>query len=603
VASTIQVEPDSLTADALDLADSQVSIVPPMAMAPAADPVSQGVAAVLETHSGALTAVVDHSGALRAHGGAVLAQTAARLQATDQDNAATIAAVAGGTAPAATASVAALSVPPAPPDVTVAEIPALTPPPMLPGDQFSALIHGGPGSEGLLDFAEAWQAHAASLDDLADQVLFRGAAIDEHWTDGHQRAGSKTVQHGYWLRESAVRARTSAAAANDVADQFDAAKNATPSPEDFDYARREFLAAQTRRDPIGAAQAAREYTQMQAQAVDAATIYHKGVTDAVNRLATPLQTAPAIANGNAAQAADYHTVKQAPVSPDGDRRQNEIDAFKQVFGREPTSAADWETAAALDPHSYDPKYQGVGPQIKVVKIRPVPDQGVLRVSQWIPQRDVISFPPPNRDFGNDRGPDPHFDPGNTKVTTYIDYENGIVVMRQNPSIEETPDGGPGRVMVGEPQGSVMQATDGSVRIKYDAGNPFAPGIVRDPQGPFAGHAETVNGDLTFTPGAGGVQVGGTRTDYPSMEIYQDLPDGSTHTVLIDPAQSGSSLGPATNLPFHHDVGIGGKAFAPFDRGGWNPTFDVPVPLPSTQFGPVTSRPSVPPLPTGGAVQF
>lgn len=113
----------------------------------------------------------------------------------------------------------------------------------------------------------------------------------------------------------------------------------------------------------------------------------------------------------------------------------------------------------------------------------------------------------------------------------------------------------------------------------------------------------MNGDLVFTPGAGGVQVGGTRTDYPSMEIYQDLPDGSTHTALIDPAQSGGSLGPATNLPFHHDVGIGGKAFEPFDKDGWNPTYDVPAPLPSTPFGPVTNPPSVPPLATGGAVQF
>jgi hypothetical protein len=603
VASIIQVEPESLAADALDLADSQVPIVPPMAVAPAADPVSQGVAAVLEAHSGALTTVVEHSGALRVHGGAVLSQTVAALRGADQDNAATLAAVAGGTAPAAVPPVAALPVPSAPPDVMLPEIPALTPPPALPGDQFSALIHGGQGSSVLLDFADAWRANAASLDDLAHQVLFRGAAIDEDWIDGHQHAGSNTVQHGHWLRDCADRARTIAAAANDVADQFDAAKNATPAPKEFDAVRREFLAAQTRRDPMGAAQAAQEYAQLQARAVDAAMTYHGGVTGATNRLGTLLQTAPAIARGSGAQAVDYRTFKQAPPSPDGGRRQNEIDAFKQVFGREPTSAADWETAAALDPHSYDPEYKGVGPEIKVVKIRPVPGQGEVRVSQWIPQRDVSGFPPPNRDFGNNRGADPHFDPGNTKVTTYIDYENGIVVMRQNPSIEETPDGGPGRVLVGDPQGSVMQAPDGSVRVKYDAGNPFAPGMFRDPQGLFAGHEETVNGDLTFTPGVGGVQVGGTRTDYPSMEIYQDLPDGGTHTLLIDPAQSGSSLGPATNLPFHHDVGIGGKAFEPFDRGRWNPTYDVPAPLPSTQFGPVTSPPSVPPLPTGGAVQF
>jgi hypothetical protein len=533
----------------------------------------------------------------------VLSQTAAAQRGADQDNAATLAAVAGGAALSAAPPVAALPLPSAPTDVMLPEIPALTPPPALPGDQFSALIRRGPGSSGLLDFADAWRAHAASLDDLARQVLFRGAAIDEHWVDGHQHAGSNTVQHGHWLRDSADRARTVAAAANDVAGQFDAAKNAIPAPEEFDAVRHEFLTAQARRDPIGAAQAAQEYAQLQPRAVDDAMTYHGGVTVATNRLGTQLQTAPAIARGSGAQAVDYRTFKQAPPSPDGDRRQNEIDAFKQVFGREPTSAADWETAAALDPHSYDPRYNGVGPQIKVVKIRPVPGQGVVRASQWIPQRDVSSFPPPNRDFGNNRGADPHFDPENTKVTTYIDYENGIVVMPQNPSVEETPDGTPGRVMVGDPQGSVMQAPDGSVRVKYDAGNPFAPGIVRDSQGLFAGHQETVNGDLTFTPGAGGVQVGGTRTDYPSMEIYQDLPDGSTHTVLIDPAQSGSSLGPATNLPFHHDVGIGGNAFEPFDRSGWNPTYDVPAPLPSTQFGPVTSPPSVRPLPTGGAVQF
>jgi hypothetical protein len=59
VVGAIQVEPELLTADALDLADAQVPIVPPIAVPPAADPVSQGVAAVFEAHSGALTTVVD----------------------------------------------------------------------------------------------------------------------------------------------------------------------------------------------------------------------------------------------------------------------------------------------------------------------------------------------------------------------------------------------------------------------------------------------------------------------------------------------------------------------------------------------------------------
>lgn len=145
---------------------------------------------------------------------------------------------------------------------------------------------------------------------------------------------------------------------------------------------------------------------------------------------------------------------------------------------------------------------------------------MVRVSQWIEQRDVRSFPPWKRDLGNNRGANPNFDPEDTKVTTYIDYENGIVVLRQNPSVEENSTGGPGPVKVGIPKGSVTQLPDGSVRIKYDAGNPFAPGISADPKGPLMDHTVTVNGDLVFTPGPEGVQVNGTRSNYPSLRCIK-----------------------------------------------------------------------------------
>ena len=88
-----------------------------------------------------------------------------------------------------------------------------------------------------------------------------------------------------------------------------------------------------------------------------------------------------------------------------------------------------------------------------------------------------------------------------------------------------------------------------------------------------------------------------------MEVYQDMPDGSTHTVLTDRAASGQPWGPSVNLPFHHDVGIGPKAWEPFNTGGWNPQYDVPTPLPGTAFGPTWDVPSVPPLPTGGTHRF
>ncbi len=73
--------------------------------------------------------------------------------------------------------------------------------------------------------------------------------------------------------------------------------------------------------------------------------------------------------------------------------------------------------------------------------------------------------------------------------------------------------------------------------------------------------------------------------------------------LIDPAAAGGALGPSMNLPFHHDVGIGGKAFAPFDTGGWSPRYDAPTPLPGAAFGPVTTPPSVPALPSDGSTPF
>ncbi len=295
---------------------------------------------------------------------------------------------------------------------------------------------------------------------------------------------------------------------------------------------------------------------------------------------------------------------EGPNTPDeNERRHNQEEAFRKVFGRNPVSKSDWTTAASLDPHTYDPKFDGHESEVTVVRIRPVPGQGVVRSSQWIADRNVSSWPPGSYDLGNNRGPNSTFDPEDTKVTTTIDYDNGIVVMRQNPSVMENPDGSPGEVRCGTPSGTVTQLDDGSVRIKYDSANPFAPSIARDPSGPMQGHLATVNGDLVFAPGANGVTVDGTRTDYPSMEVYQDMPDGSSHTVLIDPADAAGRLGPMLNLPFHHDVGSGVKAFAPFDTGGWNPRYDVPTPLPGKAFGSVDDPPSVPPRPTGRTHHF
>ena len=341
------------------------------------------------------------------------------------------------------------------------------------------------------------------------------------------------------------------------------------------------------------AAAARQFAATIAARAAALSATDKDIAARISSATTDLNSSGFSEPPESIQALD---VPLAPPRQD-ERRRNQIEAFRKVFGRDPVSASDWTTAAGLDPHTYDPKFRGTNSDVEVVRIKPVPGQGVVRSSQWIPDREVRSFPPWTHDLGNDRGANAHFDPEDTKVTTIIDYDNGIVIMRQNPSVLENADGSPGEVRIGHPTGTVTQLQDGSVRIKYDSGNPFAPVWTRDST-TTGGHPVTVNGDLVFTPGANGVTVNGTRTDYPSMEVYQDMPDGTTRTVTIDNAAAGGQQGPMTNLPFHHDVGSGGNAFVPFDTDGWNTKYDVPAPPPATAFGSPDSPPSaVPPQST------
>ncbi|MCU1648312.1 MAG: hypothetical protein JWN03_8587 [Nocardia sp.] len=295
--------------------------------------------------------------------------------------------------------------------------------------------------------------------------------------------------------------------------------------------------------------------------------------------------------------------KTSDTRADPERIRTSAAAFEQVFGRPPVGTSDWATAESLNPKSYDPKYQGVEPEVRVVRITPVPGQGVVRTGQFIEQRDVTSTPkgtnPFPRDRGDNRTTDPNFDPEHTRVTAYVDYDNGIVVMRQNPSVEQNSDGTPGEVKVATPEGRVWQNPDGAVRVQYDAANPFAPSVAKS-HWALGDHTITVNGDLVFTPGDKGVQVNGTRTDYPSLEVYQDRPNGQTSTVAIDSAVTGRSWGPAMNLPFHHDIGSGAKAFSDFYD--WNPDYDTKTAIkPSTVFGPVTAPPHVPVLVPKGMI--
>lgn len=239
------------------------------------------------------------------------------------------------------------------------------------------------------------------------------------------------------------------------------------------------------------------------------------------------------------------------AEPESNRSQNQIDSFTRVFGRQPRSTSDWKTAAALDPHSYDPKNGGVPPNIVLGRIKPVPGQGVVRTNLFIPGRAVwdpqLDFPPVHNNLGDNRGFSPTADPEASRVAIYVDYENGLIVARQNPSIDENT----GQIRAGTPTVSAVQQSKGSVLIKYSAADPFSPGG----EGVAKAISFDVNGTIAIEPTAGGPRVGGTATNFPALEIYSERPGAPTTTLLQSwPLFKDDALGPAVGLWWHKPIG-------------------------------------------------
>lgn len=280
------------------------------------------------------------------------------------------------------------------------------------------------------------------------------------------------------------------------------------------------------------------------------------------------------------------------ASPDADRRSNELDAWIKQMGYPPSGPNQWKVAAMLDPTSYNPKNKGVPATIQLGKVTPQPGKGLVRIGWYIPAESVFNVP--HWDLGDNRGMDPNFDPESTRVAVYIDYETGLVICRQNPSVSTDGD-----VKVGSPEIKLQQKQGGQIRITYDAANALAP-----PGGNETGH--TVNGDIVVTPGYAGsptsagypTSVDGTIGDYPSLEVYQDNDLGQT-SVVSQYAATTDPTGPLRKLTQHHDVGTGSSAVDPFYNdpdhrhiGPRNPYLKYPDRYPDTTLGDPDNPPTV-----------
>ena len=247
-----------------------------------------------------------------------------------------------------------------------------------------------------------------------------------------------------------------------------------------------------------------------------------------------------------------------PLTPNGeadnvnlaDRRANQIAAFRQMYNRNPLSENDWRMAQVLDPHCYTPKTKGVLSTLTVGEFTPQPGRGVVTLNAFIPRDKVFNLG--SDDLGDMRGFDPYAAPESSRATIYIDYEHGLVVARQNPSVAES-----GEVRVGSPHVSASEGPDGQLNLKYDFTNPLVPG------GETPAHLmrETVRGAIAIPGGGQPPTVNGVMSNYPAVEVYSFPTNTSEPSTIYQYMPGGrstvgaeSAYGPLLNLPTERTVG-------------------------------------------------
>lgn len=281
--------------------------------------------------------------------------------------------------------------------------------------------------------------------------------------------------------------------------------------------------------------------------------------------------------GGLTQALGLLTANEGRVLPP---KENQENAFRKVFGRAPTSPADWQTAAMLDAHNYDPKYKGVQSEVSAAKIDPQPGKGVVQVNAFIPGQQVWNF---GHDKGDNRGFDMNAKPEQARGNLLIDYENGLVVARDNPSVSVES----GNVAVHKPDVTVAQGSHGSVNIKWDMADGFVPG------GAIAGKAtaHSVAGEMVVTPtDSGGYQIGGHMSDFPAYEVY-----GNGQPIYqYMPSMGYDERGPLVQLMGDHQFGNPGL-LDQFHVDGFKvfPPGPTSIRVDSVQLGPIDNVPTAP----------
>ena len=196
----------------------------------------------------------------------------------------------------------------------------------------------------------------SSYDDSATLTGLRGdldAAPTAHWSGRAAEAyGAANADHRRVVSELGTLDRR-------LADQIDrSAQIVTAGRRDLEAIREWVIAAAASvpRNRAGELMVAPIVQQGLAQLAEVVARANADLSTVGGDIATIDREFQALGFGK-----EFGGLPEAPrpiEKPESERTKNQVDAFREVVGRDPVSDSDWLTASALDPHSYDPKTQG-----------------------------------------------------------------------------------------------------------------------------------------------------------------------------------------------------------------------------------------------------
>ncbi len=258
------------------------AIPPPLP--PGSDPVSVAATNRVAVNAAKLSSQLAAGIPRLSEGGQAVTAALTGYVVTDAEGAAN---VGGQGTPAAAAAAVTPSDIPAPPAVTIPDLPfdmpaALATVPAEP-DMVDLALRSGAGESGLEPHATGWDTAATNLTQAAQSLQQIAGGLPASWQGQDAEALSVKLQDfGRWMENSATAAGAQANSARQVASHWSTAVADHPRAEDYEQTRQLFLAAAARAnagDPRGASEAAQhegEMTQMKEVSAKTMTTFGQG---------------------------------------------------------------------------------------------------------------------------------------------------------------------------------------------------------------------------------------------------------------------------------------------------------------------------------------